>query len=128
MTTAVMMARGIRGLDRSTLRTNREESSRWSLSTLRARVALVVAVSSPMAMMRRLMEYRASWVRMPARMAGMPQAVWSRPVTRPASMPARMAITMAAQGFQPMVMHTAHTAPPVVSEPSTVRSAMSRMR
>ena len=32
--------------------------------------------------MRKLTEYSASWVKIPARIAGMPQAVWNRPVTR----------------------------------------------
>ena len=61
-------------------------------------------------------------------MAGTPQAVWSRPVISPASIPASTAISRASQGFQPRVMHRAATAPPVAREPSTVRSAMSRIR
>ena len=58
----------------------------------------------------------------------MPQAVWSSPVTRPASMPAMKAMRRASQGLSPMVMPRAATAPPVAREPSTVRSAMSRIR
>ena len=38
------------------------------------------------------------------------------------------ASSSAAQGFIPMEIATAHTAPPVAREPSTVRSAISRIR
>ena len=65
---------------------------------------------------------------MPARMAGMPQAVCSRPVTSPAAMPASIAASIASHRFTPPVNRTANTAAPVHSEPSTVRSAMSRTR
>ena len=51
-------------------------------------------------MIRRLMEYRASWVRIPARMAGMPHCVWNRPVTKPASIPARKAHSNASPSVQ----------------------------
>ena len=42
-------------------------------------------------MIFRLMEYSESWVKIPARMAGMPINVWNRPVTRPVSRPATSA-------------------------------------
>ena len=107
------------GLDSAAWRTLRALTSRGYLSTLMGRL--------DWPMMRRFTEYSASWVRMPARMAGMPQAVCSRPVTRPAAMPERKAATMAAQGFQPPVTSMMNTAPPVHMVPSTVRSATSRI-
>ena len=73
-------------------------------------------------MMVRLMEYSDSCVRMPARMGGMPMAVWNRPVARPASMPAMMAQSSAIQTFTPCIISMMHTAPPVAIVPSTVRS------
>ena len=78
--------------------------------------------------MRRLMEYSESWVRMPARIAGMPMNVWNRPVASPASMPTRNAAIIATHTLQPPIISTAATAPPVAMLPSTVRSATSRMR
>ena len=80
-----------------------------------------------MPMMARLTDHRPSWVRMPARMAGMPQAVCKRPVARPVSMPVSMAHSRASQTLQPPAIIMTHTAPPVQKEPSTVRSAMSRI-
>jgi len=79
-------------------------------------------------MIRRLMEYRDSWVRIPARMAGMPHFVWNRPVTKPAAMPARKEHSKASQGLTPARISMTAAAPPVASEPSTVRSATSRIR
>ena len=79
-------------------------------------------------MIRRFTEYRASWVRMPARMAGMPQTVWNRPVTRPASMPARNEPSRASGRGTPAMVSMMKAAPPVAMVPSTVRSATSRMR
>ena len=99
----------------------REESSRWYLSTL-------TALFAAMPMMCRLMEYRENWVRMPARIAGMPSLVCSVPVTKPASRPASMATSSAAQAGQPARISMTVTAPPVVKEPSTVRSATSSRR
>ena len=61
-------------------------------------------------------------------MAGMPIKVWSRPVTRPVARPASSAMKSAAQTFMPESRHMTQTAPPVPKEPSTVRSATSRMR
>ena len=77
---------------------------------------------------RRFTEYRASWVRMPARIAGIPQRVWRSPVARPARSPARKAQISASQGLQPERISIMHTAPPVARVPSTVRSATSRIR
>ena len=79
-------------------------------------------------MIRRFTEYRASWVRMPARIAGMPQAVWNRPVTRPASIPARNAASRATGMGAPAMVSIIKVAPPVAMVPSTVRSATSRIR
>ena len=88
---------------------------------------MVVAFSSPMAMIRRLMEYRASWVRMPARMPGIPILVCRIPVTAPAMPPAIKAPTRAMGAGTPLTIITAATAPPVHREPSTVRSGKSRI-
>ena len=68
------------------------------------------------------------WVRMPARMAGIPMKVWSRPVTKPVARPATRAASRETQTFWPESRHMTQTAPPVPKEPSTVRSATSRMR
>ena len=84
--------------------------------------------SVPIPWIRRLMEYSASCVRIPERMAGIPIPVWKTPVTAPAAMPTRKAINTASQGWTPLVIRMAATAPPVAMEPSTVRSAISRMR
>ena len=100
--------------------TQRREMSRPYLSTLMDWLALP--------MIFRLMEYSASWVRIPARMAGMPIKVCSRPVTRPVARPASTATSNAAQTFMPESRHMTHTAPPVPKLPSTVRSATSRIR
>ena len=40
---------------------------------------------------QRLTDHSPSWVRIPARIAGMSKAVCSAPVTRPAAMPASVA-------------------------------------
>ena len=105
---------------RASSRAFRALTTRLYLDTLRATLALFSII-------RRLMEYRASWVNMPARIAGMPINVCSRPVTSPASMPASTATSMATQTSQPPIMSMAATAPPVAMEPSTVRSATSRI-
>ena len=73
-------------------------------------------------MMTRLTEYSDSCVRMPDRMPGMPMAVWNRPVTKPASMPAITAHSSATHMFTPAIISMMHTAPPVAMVPSTVRS------
>ena len=59
-------------------------------------------------------------------MAGMPSLVWSMPVQKPAATPAITATSRAAQAGQPARMSITVQAPPVVKEPSTVRSATSR--
>ncbi len=76
-------------------------------------------------MMRRLMEYSESCVRMPASSAGMPIKVCSSPVTSPATSPAINAPSIAAHTFQPASMSMIQVAAPVVIEPSTVKSATS---
>ena len=76
-------------------------------------------------MIARLMEYRLSWVRMPANMGGIPMAVWNTPVSSPASIPAMTAHSSATHTFTPFSISITHTAPPVAMLPSTVRSARS---
>ena len=58
----------------------------------------------------------------------MPSLVCKSPVTSPASSPASVATTSAAHAGQPARISMTVTAPPVVNEPSTVRSATSSSR
>ena len=58
----------------------------------------------------------------------MPRRVCSSPVTIPASIPASTATHSAAQAGHPARISITVTAPPVVKEPSTVRSATSSSR
>ncbi len=121
MTTITVISSSGRGLLRFSSRTYRWETARWYLSTPTGWLALPP-------MIRRLMEYRASWVRIPARMAGMPHFVWNRPVARPARRPETKAHSRASQQFMPPRISITATAPPVAMEPSTVRSATSSTR
>lgn len=73
-----------------------------------------------------LMENRASWVKIPASMAGIPMAVCSSPVMAPAIIPAMKAHSSATQTLTPLVISMIHTAPPVHMVPSTVKSARSK--
>ena len=73
----------------------------------------------------RLIEYREIWVRILARIPGIPNAVCKIPVTKPAAIPARKAKIKASHGFIPPRINMTATAPPVASEPSTDRSAKS---
>ena len=57
----------------------------------------------------------------------MPQAVWSSPVTSPASIPASTEQAMASPMGAPLMVSRTHTAAPVPRDPSTVRSATSRI-
>ena len=120
--TAISSARKISavkmGLFRPMARTLRWLTIRAYLVTLMPWLALI-------SMMAKLMEYRDSWVRMPARMGGMPMAVWNTPVSRPASIPAKMAHSSASHTFTPLSISITQTAPPVAMLPSTVRSARS---
>ena len=50
-----------------------------------------------------------------------------KPVTKPASIPATSAASIATQTLQPAWISTTQTAPPVQKEPSTVRSDTSRI-
>ena len=118
MTTAVKISVTRMGFSKLSFFTFRRETSRSYLSGLMAWLALPP-------MMRRFMEKSASWVRIPARIAGMPMTVWNRPVTAPAIMPAINAQSMATQTLTPWVMRMMQTAPPVHMVPSTVRSARS---
>ena len=120
MSTAVTRMTITMGLRTANSLTQRREMSRPYLSTLMDWFALP--------MIFRLMEYSASWVRMPARMAGIPIKVCRMPVTKPASSPAASATSSETQTFWPDSRHMTHTAPPVPKEPSTVRSATSRIR
>ena len=120
MTTATKMATTRMGLSRL-----RDRTLCWSTSRSYCR-ELTGRLACPM--IRRFTEYRASWVRIPARMAGMPQAVWNRPVTSPASTPARKAPSMARGIGAPAMVSMMKVAPPVAMVPSTVRSATSRIR
>ena len=58
----------------------------------------------------------------------MPSLVCKSPVTRPASSPAASATSSASHIGQPASVSITVTAPPVVNEPSTVRSATSSRR
>ena len=76
-------------------------------------------------MIFRFTDHRVIWVRMPARMGGMPSQICSRPVTTPASRPAATAHSTASHRLRPLSSIMVQTAAPVQMEPSTVRSAMS---
>ena len=56
-----------------------------------------------------------------------PNAVWSRPVITPVNAPAPKAIRILAHAGTPAASSTAQTQAPVQMEPSTVRSAISRI-
>ena len=76
----------------------------------------------------RFIEYNANCVSIPANIAGMPNFVWKIPVTNPARQPAKNASAKASHMFILFcVTHTTSTAPPVANEPSTVKSATSRI-
>ena len=76
---------------------------------------------------QRLMDHRDIWVRIPARMDGISKTVCRMPVTKPASIPARVAMARAATGFIPLfTIRVAQTQPPRAKLPSTVKSAISR--
>ena len=107
------------GLSMLRVRTFRWLTISWYLVTLIPWLALKSITA-------RFSEYSDSWVRMPARMAGMPMPVWNRPVIRPASMPAMTAHSSESQTLQPPSIIITQTAPPVAMLPSTVRSARSR--
>ena len=116
------------GLSRANFPTFRRETSMFLYLLMLIGTLAREPRSVPMPWTRRFTEYRASWVRIPERIAGIPMHVWNTPVTAPASMPTRKAISVASQGLTPLVIRMAATAPPVAMEPSTVRSAMSRIR
>ena len=120
ISTALIRMTMMTGLCRANSLTQRREISRSYLSTLMDWLDLP--------MIFRLTEYRASWVRIPARIAGMPMKVCSNPVTRPQARPAMKARIRAVQTFWPVSRAMTQTAPPVPNELSTVRSATSRMR
>ncbi len=61
-------------------------------------------------------------------MGGIPIKVCKSPVTAPARIPAINAASIASHKLHPFRISITATAPPVANEPSTVRSAISRMR
>ncbi|MPM57637.1 hypothetical protein SDC9_104460 [bioreactor metagenome] len=77
-------------------------------------------------MMRRLTEYSAIIVKIPANKAGIFSLVCRMPVTTPAKAPAMPATKMAVSGLKPLVNNAAATAAPNGKLPSTVKSAISR--
>ena len=79
-------------------------------------------------MMRRLMEYNAICVRMPASRGLMFAHTCSPPVMMPASTPTTNDDSTAHAGLTPATIITALIAAPVVNEPSTVRSGKSSTR
>ncbi len=64
-------------------------------------VSLVSRGVLDLPMMRRLIDQRLIWVRMPARMAGISNTVVRMPVTAPATPPASMPTTVASAGSTP---------------------------
>ena len=79
------------------------------------------------ARMRRLIEYKASIMRMPERIPGIFSFVVRIPVQKPAREPAAPAIRIARKGLNPLKTRSAHTQPPRAKLPSTVMSAKSRI-
>ena len=79
-------------------------------------------------MIRRFTDHRPICVKMPASSPSMFPLVCSKPVIMPATKPVAKPAPMARKGFHPARIATAAVAPPVVKEPSTVRSAKLRMR
>ena len=75
-------------------------------------------------MIRRLMDQREIWVRIPARIAGIPKKVCKTPVTAPATPPANAPHTRASVGSSPASIIVAHTQPPSAKAPSVVISAI----
>ena len=70
-------------------------------------------------------DHKASCVKIPARMAGIPNNVCNKPVTSPHNKPAIKPRSNPSQKLPPEKMITAHTAPPVTNDPSTVKSGIS---
>ncbi len=70
-------------------------------------------------------EYRAIIVRIPAKIPGIFNFVFSNPVTIPEIPPAIKEIKSATKGLQSKTMRAAFTAPPKAKLPSTVKSAKS---
>ena len=79
-------------------------------------------------MMRRLIEYSAIWVKIPASSGWIFPHVLSSPVTSPATSPTQPPTAVAASGGHPPTSRMAAVAAPVVKLPSMVRSAKSRIR
>ena len=79
-------------------------------------------------MIRRLIEYNAIWVKMPASSGWILPQVLSRPVTSPATNPTAVPARVAVNGCHPATIRVAAVAAPLVKLPSMVRSAKSRTR
>ena len=79
-------------------------------------------------MTRRLIEYSAVMVRIPARIPGIFIFVFKKPVINPQSIPPISEKINVRKGFIPLSVRMAEIAPPVANEPSTVRSGKSRIR
>lgn len=73
----------------------------------------------------KLIDHNESWVKIPAKIGGIPKKVCKRPVNKPARIPATTPNSIPNQKLPPLKIITAHTAPPVANDPSTVRSGIS---
>ena len=93
-----------------------------------ANVLTEIALLAANPIIARLIDHKANCVRIPERMAGIPSFVCKKPVTRPASNPAKKETITASHGFHPPIINITATAPPVVNVPSTVISAKFNIR
>ena len=75
--------------------------------------------------MRRLMEYKATITKMPAKRFMILKRTFKKAVTKPAQKPAAAPANVASQGSRPLTRHTAQTAPPKGKLPSAVMSGKS---
>ena len=97
-------------------------------------LAILKVVSTPsrdklaLPIMRRLTEYKAIIVKIPANRAGIFILVCKMPVIIPASIPAMQAPKSAARGPKPATIMEAAVAAPSGKLPSTVKSAISSTR
>ncbi len=101
-----------------------DDTSKLYLSTLTGRFDLENELV-PYPIICKLIEYSANWVRIPARIAGIPNFVINSPVSSPDNIPTTMALNNANHIGRPLTNMMTHMAPPVQSDPSTVKSATS---
>ena len=87
-------------------------------------LALIEILAFPLAILRFTLQ-RANWVKIPAKIAGIPYNVCNKPVTNPHNIPTKKAIRIARKKFTPLVISTAATIPPLAKLPSTVKSGIS---